>query len=53
MAVLLVEHRLELLAAIADRVIVLDAGLLIAEGSPHRVFDEPRVRAAYFEAEPT
>lgn len=53
MAVLLVEHRLELLAAIADRVIVLDAGLLIAEGSPHQVFDEPRVRAAYFEAEPT
>jgi ABC-type branched-subunit amino acid transport system ATPase component len=48
-AVLLVEHRLELLAAIASRVIVLDAGELIAEGSPHTVFDEPRVRAAYFE----
>ncbi len=48
-AVLLVEHRLELLAAIADRVIVLDAGEVIAEGSPHSVFDEPRVRAAYFE----
>ena len=51
-AVLLVEHRLELLAAIADRVLVLDAGRLIAEGEPHRVFDEPQVRAAYFEAEP-
>jgi len=52
-AVLLVEHRLELLAAIADRVIVLDAGQLIAEGAPHRVFDDPMVRAAYFEAEPS
>jgi ABC-type branched-subunit amino acid transport system ATPase component len=48
-AVLLVEHRLELLAAIASRVVVLDAGELIAEGSPHTVFHEPRVRAAYFE----
>ena len=51
-AVLLVEHRLELLAAIADRVIVLDAGLLIAEGTPHTVFSLPQVRAAYFEAAP-
>ncbi|MFM2120878.1 MAG: hypothetical protein RL722_2346 [Pseudomonadota bacterium] len=49
MAVLLVEHRLELLASIADRVLVLDAGRPIAEGSPHTVFDEPQVRAAYFE----
>lgn len=48
-AVLVVEHRLELLAAIAHRVVVLDAGLLIAEGSPLTVFDDPRVRAAYFE----
>jgi ABC-type branched-subunit amino acid transport system ATPase component len=53
MAVLLVEHRLELLAAIADRVVVLDAGLLIAEGTPHEVFKLPQVRAAYFEADVT
>ena len=51
MAVLLVEHRLELLAALAHRVVVLDAGELIAEGRPEAVFDEPRVRAAYFESE--
>ncbi len=50
-AVLVIEHRLELLAAIAHRVIVLDAGQLIAEGSPDTVFDHPRVRAAYFEGE--
>ena len=51
MAVMLVEHRLELLSAIADRVVVLDLGHLIAEGRPETVFEEPRVRAAYFEVE--
>ena len=50
-AVMLVEHRLELLSAIADRVVVLDLGKLIAEGDPVVVFDDPRVRAAYFEIE--
>jgi branched-chain amino acid transport system ATP-binding protein len=49
--VMLVEHRLELLSAIADRAIVLDRGKLIAEGDPGAVFEDPRVRAAYFEVE--
>ncbi len=49
--VMLVEHRLELLSAIADRVVVLDLGKLIAEGDPATVFEDPRVRAAYFETE--
>jgi len=49
--VMLVEHRLELLSAIADRVVVLDLGRLVAEGDPDSVFDDPRVRAAYFETE--
>jgi branched-chain amino acid transport system ATP-binding protein len=49
--VMLVEHRLELLSAIADRAIVLDLGKLIAEGDPGAVFEDPRVRTAYFELE--
>jgi branched-chain amino acid transport system ATP-binding protein len=49
--VMLVEHRLELLSAIADHTIVLDLGKLIAEGDPGAVFQNPRVRAAYFEVE--
>ncbi len=49
--VMLVEHRLELLSAIADRVVVLDLGKLIAEGDPDTVFEDPRVRAAYFDVE--
>jgi branched-chain amino acid transport system ATP-binding protein len=50
MAVIVVEHRLELLHAVADRVVVMDAGAVIAEGPPAAVFDDPAVRAAYFEA---
>jgi branched-chain amino acid transport system ATP-binding protein len=49
-SVIVVEHRLELLTAIADRVAVLDEGKKIAEGPPGEVFDDPAVRAAYFEA---
>jgi len=49
--VMLVEHRLELLSAIADRAIVLDLGKTIAEGDPSAVFQDARVRAAYFEVE--
>lgn len=51
LAVLLVEHRLELLAALAHRVLVLDAGEPIAQGDPQSVFQDPKVRAAYFEAD--
>jgi len=50
MAVVVVEHRLELLYAVAETVVVMDAGKVIAEGPPSAVFDDPAVRAAYFEA---
>ncbi|MDQ0396129.1 ABC transporter ATP-binding protein [Labrys monachus] len=49
-AVVIVEHRMELLASIADRVIVMDAGDIIAEGPMQDVINSPAVRAAYFEA---
>ncbi len=48
-AVIVVEHRLELLAAIADRIAVMDLGRKIAEGVPEHVFEDPAVRAAYFD----
>jgi ABC-type branched-subunit amino acid transport system ATPase component len=48
-AVLLIEHRLELLAMVASRVLVLDVGQVIAEGPPEKVFLEPQVRQAYFD----
>jgi branched-chain amino acid transport system ATP-binding protein len=49
-AVLIVEHRIELLESIADRVIVMDAGEIIAQGELAAIIDSPAVRAAYFEA---
>ena len=49
-AVIVVEHRLELLHAVAETVLVMDAAQVIAEGPPAIVFDDPAVRAAYFEA---
>ena len=48
-AVVIVEHRIELLETIADRVIVMDAGEIIAAGLLTEIIDNPAVRAAYFE----
>jgi branched-chain amino acid transport system ATP-binding protein len=48
-AVVIVEHRIELLDTIADRVIVMDAGEIIARGELSEIIDSPEVRAAYFE----
>lgn len=49
LAVIVIEHRLELLDALADRVTVLNLGAVIAEDRPEAVFRDPAVRAAYFE----
>jgi branched-chain amino acid transport system permease protein len=46
-AVLLVEHNLRLVRAVADRVIVMAAGAVIAAGSPRAVSADPDVRTAY------
>ena len=46
-AVLLVEHNLRLVAAVADRVVVMAAGAVIATGTPREVAANEDVRAAY------
>lgn len=48
-AVVIVEHRIELLDTIADRVMVMDAGEVIAQGSLAQILADPKVHAAYFE----
>jgi branched-chain amino acid transport system ATP-binding protein len=48
-AILIVEHRMELLETIADRVIVMDAGEIVSQGTLIEVLGDPKVRAAYFE----
>ncbi|MCS3765519.1 MULTISPECIES: ABC transporter ATP-binding protein [Bradyrhizobium] len=48
-SIIIVEHRIELLGTIADRVMVMDAGEVISEGSMAKVLSDPKVHAAYFE----
>jgi branched-chain amino acid transport system ATP-binding protein len=48
-AIILVEHRIELLETIADRAMVMDAGETVSEGSLADVLADPKVHAAYFE----
>lgn len=49
-SIILVEHDLEFVGQIADRVIVLDFGIKIAEGTPEAVVKDRRVIEAYIGA---
>lgn len=45
--VMLIEHVMELVMKISDRVIVLDSGKKIAEGDPQNIANDPQVIKAY------
>ncbi|RJR30944.1 MAG: ABC transporter ATP-binding protein [Desulfobacteraceae bacterium] len=45
--IVMIEHDMEVVMDIADRIIVLDFGRKIAEGSPEQIKDNPEVIAAY------
>ena len=49
-AVILVEHDMQLVMAISDHIVVLDAGAVIASGDPPRVRNDPLVLKAYLGA---
>ena len=49
-AFVLVEHNVEFVLGLSDRITVLDFGRLIAEGTPDEIRTSPEVQAAYFGA---
>ena len=47
LGILVVEHKLSLVRQVADRVIVLNQGRILAEGGPDEALDHPEVVEAY------
>ena len=47
LAVVLVEHNMSFVAQVCDRLVVLDAGAVIASGHPDDVLRDPAVMASY------
>ena len=45
--ILMIEHVMQALMNVSDRVLVLDYGMLIAQGKPHEVTNNPKVIEAY------
>ncbi|MGP1609842.1 MAG: ABC transporter permease subunit, partial [Burkholderiales bacterium] len=46
-AVLMVEHDMGLVMGISDHIVVLDRGVVIAQGAPAQIQADPQVIAAY------
>ena len=45
--IMLVEHKVDVISYLAERIIVLHEGSLVADGEPQEVMESPIVRSAY------
>jgi len=48
-SVMLIEHNLDAVMQVCNRVVFMDAGANISEGTPQQVRDDPRVIEAYID----
>lgn len=47
MSLLVIDHKIDFMTALVDRVVVLELGNLVAEGDPHGIWQDVRVQNAY------
>jgi len=47
-SVCIIEHNLDIITAISDRIAFLDQGRVIAEGTPNKILEDPKLIALYF-----
>ena len=46
-ALVVIEHHMDLIMSIADRIVMIDQGVMLATGTPAEIQRDPRVREAY------
>ena len=47
LTVILIDHNIDLVVALSDRITVLNQGLVIADGTPAEIQDDEKVQQAY------